>query len=103
MNLLAQQPFKLIPKGLPHLRMCPGTTVLMTHKHPDGLPEAGGIIGDGGTSNLGHPGSLPLPQTVVLKVIEVHCQWHLQCHPGLTAQMDLDVLDKIGGTERKHA
>ena len=83
--------------------MCPETTVLMTNKHLKGLPEAGGIIGDGGNSDLGCPGSLPLPQTVVLKVIEVHCQWCLQCHPSLTAQMDPDVLDEVGGTERKHA
>ena len=83
--------------------MCPKTTVLTTNKHPNSLPEAGGITGDGGTSNLSHTGSLPLPQTVVLKVIGVHCQWHLQCHPNLTAQTDPDVLDKIGGTEKKHA
>ena len=83
--------------------MCPETMVLMTSKHLDGLLKAKGIKGDGGTSNLGQPGSLPLPQTVVSKVIEVHCQWHLQCHPGLTTQMDPDILDEIGGTRRKHA
>ena len=83
--------------------MCPETTVLMTNEHLDGFPKAEGLIGDEGTSNLSDPGSLPLPQTVVSKVIEVHCQWHLQCHPGLTAQTDPDVLDEIGGTERKHA
>ena len=83
--------------------MCPETMVLMTNEHLNGLPEAEGVIGDGGSSDLSHPGSLPLPQTMVLKVIEVHCQWHLQSHPSLTAQMDPDILDKIGGTERKHA
>ena len=83
--------------------MCPETTVLMTNEHPDGLPKAEGITGDGGTSNLGHPGSLLLPKTMVSKVIEVHCQWHLECHPGLTAQTDPDILDKIGGTKKKHA
>ena len=57
--------------------MCPETMVLTTNKHPSCLPKAGGIIGDGGTSSLSHPGSLPLPQAVVSKVIEVHCQWHL--------------------------
>ena len=77
--------------------------VLTTNGHLNGLPEARGITGDGGTSDLGHPGSLPLPQTMVLKVIEVHCQWHLHCHPGLTAQMDPDILDEGGGTEKKHA
>ena len=76
--------------------------VLTTSKHLDDLPEAKGIIGDRGTSDLGHPGSLPLPQTVVLKVIEVHCQRCLQCHPGLTAQTDPDIIDEVGGTKRKH-
>ena len=83
--------------------MFPETTVLMMNEHLDGLPKAKGIIGDGGTSNLGQPGFLPLPQTEVLKAIEVHCQWHLQCHPGLTIQMDPDILDEVGGTKRKHA
>ena len=79
------------------------TKVLITNEHPDGLLKAGGIIGDGRTSNLSHPGSLPLPQTMVLKVIGVHCQQHLQCHPNLTIQMDPDILDEVGDTEKKHA
>ena len=83
--------------------MWPETMVLTTNKHPDSLPKARGIIADRGTSDLSHPGSLPLPQTVVLKVIEVHCQWHLQCHPGVTTQTDPDVLDERGGTKKKHA
>ena len=82
--------------------MCPETMVLTTNKHPDGLPKAEGIIGDEKSSNLGHPSSLLLPQTVVSKVIGVHCPQHLQCHPGQTAQMDLDILDEIGGTKMKH-
>ena len=73
----------------------------MMDEYPNGLPEAKGIIGDKGTSNLGHPSFLPLPQTVVLKVIEVHYPWHLQCHPSWTAQMDPDVLDEAGGIEKK--
>ena len=75
--------------------MCPETTVLTTNKHLDGLPK--------GTSDLGHPSSLPLPQTMVLNVLGVHCLWHLQCHPSWTAQTDPDILDEIGGTEKKHA
>ena len=81
--------------------MHPKTMVLMTNEHPNGHPEAEGIIGDGGTNDLGHPGSLPLPQTVVSKVIGVHCPQCLQCHPSQTAQTDLDILDEIGGTETK--
>ena len=76
---------------------------LMTSEHLDSLPKAEGVIGDGGTSNLGHPGSFPLPQAIVSKVIEVHCQQCLPCHPSLTVQTDPDVLDEVGGTERKHA
>ena len=83
--------------------MCLETTVLTTNKHPDSLPEAEGIIGNKGTSDLGHPSSLPLPQTVASKVIGVHCLQHLQCHPSQTAQMDPDILDEIGGTEKEHA
>ena len=82
--------------------MCPYTMVLMTNKHPNSLPKAEGIIGDEGTSNLSHPGSLPLPQTMVSKVIGVHCPWHLQCHPGQTAETDPDVLDKAEVTRKKH-
>ena len=82
--------------------MCPETMALTTNEHPNGLPKAVGIIGDGGTSDLSHPTSLPLPQTMVLKVIEVHCQWCLYCHPDLTAQMDPDILDEVGDTKKKH-
>ena len=83
--------------------MCPYTMVLTTNEHPYGLPKAKGIIGDGGTSNLSHPGSLSLPQTMVLKVIGVHCPQHPQCHPDQTAQTDPDILDEAGGTEKKCA
>ena len=81
--------------------MCQYTMVLMTDEHLNSLPKAAGIIGDGGTSNLGHSSSLPLPQTVVLKAIGVHYPWHLQCHPGQTAQMDPDILDEAGGIKKK--
>ena len=71
-------------------------------EHPSSLPKAKGIIGDKGTSDSYHPSSLPLPQTVVSKVIGVPCPWHLQCHPGQTIQMDPDILDEVGGIEKKH-
>ena len=75
--------------------------VLTMDEHPNGLLEAEGIIGDEGTSNLGHPIFLPLPQTVVSKVIEVHYPWHLQYHPGQTTQMGPEILDEAGGIEKK--
>ena len=81
--------------------MCPYTTVLMMNEHTNGLLEAKDIIGDEGTSNLSHPGSLLLPHTVVLKVIGVHCPWHLQYHLGQTAQTDPDVPDEAEGIEKK--
>ena len=68
----------------------------------DGLPKAKGIIGDGETSNLGHLGSLPLLQTMALKVIEAQYPQRLQCHPVQIAQIDLDVLEEAGGIERRH-
>ena len=75
--------------------------VLMMDKHPNSLPEAKGIRGDKETSNLSHPSFLPLPQTIVLKAIEVHYPRHLQYHPSRTAQMGPDVLDEAGGIEKK--
>ena len=82
--------------------MCLYTMVLMMNEHPNGLLEAEDIIGDEGTSNLSHPSSLPLPQTVVSKVTGVHCPWHLQCHLSQTALMDSDVPDEAEGIEKKH-
>ena len=73
----------------------------MMDKHPNGLPKAKGVIGDEGTSDPSHPGFLPLPQTMVLKAIEVHYPWRLQCHPGRTTQTDPDALDKEGGIKKK--
>ena len=82
--------------------MCLYTTVLTMNKHPDGLLEAEGIIGDRGTSDLGHPGFLPLPQTMVWKVIEVQYPRHLRCHLNQTAQTGPDILDEVGGIKKKH-
>ena len=67
-----------------------------------GLPKAEGTIGDGETSDLSHPGSPPLLQTVASKVIEAQYPWHLQYHPGQITWMDPDILDEAGGIEKKH-
>ena len=71
----------------------------------DVLSEAEGIIGDGGTSNLGHVGSplLLLLQTVSSKAIGVQYPWHLQYHPSQITRMDPDILDEVGGIKKKHA
>ena len=66
----------------------------------NGLPEAKCIIGDRETSDLGHPGSPPLLQTVASKVIEAQ---YLQYHPSQITRMDLDILDKAGGIKKKPA
>ena len=76
--------------------------VLPKDRPLDGLPKAEGIIGDGETSNLSHPGSPPLLQTVALKVIEAHYPQHLQYHPSQITWMDPDILDEAGGIEKKH-
>ena len=77
------------------------TVVLMMNNHLDSLLEAVGIIGDEGTNDLSHPSFLPLPQTVVSKVIEVQYPWHLRCHLDQTTQMGPDILDEVEGIERK--
>ena len=69
----------------------------------DSLPKAEGAIGDGETSNLSHPGSPPLLQTVALKAIEAQYPWHLQYHPSQITQMDPDIPDEARGIEKKHA
>ena len=76
--------------------------VLTRGKPLDSLPEAEGIIGNGETSNLGHPGFPPPLKTVALKAIEAHYPWHLQYHPSQINQMDPDILGKAGGIEKKH-
>ena len=76
--------------------------VLMKDEPLNSFLEAKGIIGDRETSNLSHPGSYPLLQTVASKVIEAHYPRHLQYHPGQITQMDPDVLDEAGGIEKKH-
>ena len=81
--------------------MCLYTMVLTMNKNPNGLLEAKGVIGDEGTSNLGHPGFLPLPQAMVSKVIEVHYPRHLQYHPSRTTQMGPDVLNEARGIKKK--
>ena len=68
----------------------------------DGLPEVKGIIGDGETSDLGHPGFPPLLQTMASKAIEAQYPWCLEYHPGQITQMDPDVLGEAGGIEKKH-
>ena len=75
---------------------------LMKEEPLDGLPQAEGIIGDRETSDLSHPGSPPLLQTMALKVIEAQYPWCLQYHPSQITRMDPDVPDEAGGIKKKH-
>ena len=76
--------------------------VLMKDKPPDGLPKIEGIIGDRETSDLGHLGSPPPPQTVALKMIEAQYPRCLQYHPIQITRMDPDVLEEAGSIEKRH-
>ena len=75
--------------------------VLMMDRPLDGLPEAMSIIEEGETRDHSHLGFHPLPQTGVLKASKVHYPRCLQYHPGQIAWMDLDILDEVGGIEKK--
>ena len=92
-NLLAQQPF-----WFNALRTSPPKDVSgdCSSDYPQSpcQPSRGkNAIGDGETRGYYHLGSLHLPWTVVLRVIGVHYQQCLQCHPDLTAQMDQGIPD----------
>ena len=76
--------------------------VLTIHSHLVGPLETENAIGDGETRGLYHLSSLHLPQSLVLRVIGVHYQQCLQCHPDLIAQMGQGVPDKVDDTEKKH-
>ena len=93
----------LIPLGLLLPRDVSAPTVLMMDGPLEGLPEAKSIIGDEETSDCSHPGFHPHPETMVLKVIEVHYPWCLQYHPSQITRMDLDILDDAGGIKKKPA
>ena len=73
-NLPTQHPSSLMPTELPHQKMCLGIVVLTTPKHPISLLEAENTIGEGETKGPDHLGFLHLPQTMVLRVMGVHCQ-----------------------------
>ena len=73
--------------------MCLEIAVLTTPEYPIIPLEAENAIGEGETKGPNHLGFLHFPQTMVSRVIEVHCQWHLQCHPDQTVQMDQGIPD----------
>ena len=68
--------------------------VLTTPKCPISPLEAENTTGDGETKGPNHLGFLCLHWTAVLRVTEVHCQWHLQCCPDQTTQMGQDLPDR---------
>ena len=53
--------------------MCLETAVLTIPEWPISPPEADNTTGDKETKGHNHSGLLCLPQTVVLRVTEVHC------------------------------
>ena len=77
--------------------------VLTMSHHLTGPLEGVNAIEDREIRDLNCLGFLCLPQTVALRVIGVHYQWHLQCHPDLTIQMDQGIPDEVDNTEKKHA
>ena len=95
-------PSSSIPLGVPlkktHLQMA----VLTIQHHPIGPQGPGSVIGIRETKGLNHLGFLHLPQTVVLRVIGVHYQQHLWCHPDLTSQTDQGIPDEVDNTKKKH-
>ena len=73
-NLPAQQSFQFNAQRTSPQKMCLEIVVQTTPKHPVGPLEAKNPIGDKETKGLNHLGFLHLPQTMVSRVIEVHCQ-----------------------------
>ena len=63
-----------MPTEHPHQKMSLETAVLATAEHPNGPLEAENATGEGETKGPNHLGFLHLPWTMVLRVIEVHCQ-----------------------------
>ena len=93
----------LMPTEHPHQKTSLEIAVLTTPKHPVIPLEAKNAKGEGDTKGPNHLGFLHLPWTVVLRVIEVHCQQHLQCRPDWTVQMDQGIPDEVDDIEKKHA
>ena len=87
-NLPVQQPFWFNAPRTSPLKDTSGDCGSDYPPSPHCPPEASNIIGDGETRGLNHLGSLHLPQTMALRVIGVHYQQHLQCHPDLTSKTD---------------
>ena len=73
-NLPAQQPFQFNAYRASPLKDVSGDCSSDYPQHPVSLLEAENTIGEGETKGLNHLGFLHLPWTMVLRVIEVHCQ-----------------------------
>ena len=63
-----------MPTDLPHHKTCLEIVVLTTPEHPIIPLEAKNTIGEGETKGPNQLGFHHLPLTMVLRVIEVHCQ-----------------------------
>ena len=85
----------------------PGDCAALTtsHCHLTGpLRGCKNAIEDGETRDLNHLGfPSPSPDCMALKSDRSSlCEQHLQCHPGLTVQMDQGIPDEVDDTEKKH-
>ena len=101
MNLLAQQPFCFnVLRNSPPKDM-PGDG--SSDYQPSPCRPSRGCKCNRRWRDLNCLGFFCLPQTVASRVIGIHYQWHLQCHPDLTIQMDQGIPDEVDKTEKKHA
>ena len=80
--------------------MCLEMAVLTICHQLAGLLGAGDVTGIGETRGLNHLSFLYLPQTLGLRVTEVHYQQPPLCSPGLIGQMDQDIPDKADDIEK---
>ena len=102
MNLPAHQPFHFNPPRNSPPKNMPRDDGSDYPPSPQGHLEAVNAIDNGETVGPSCLGFLCLLWTMASRVIEVHYPQHLQCHPGLTGQMNQDVPDEVDDTEKRH-
>ena len=94
-------PSGLIPQKVPLWRMHLGMVVPIINHHLVSPQEAENVTDIGETKGLHHLGSPHVPQTAGLRATGVHYLQLLQCHLGLTGQMDPNIPEEVDSIERK--